>query len=277
MLGSEGAFGVITELTVRVRPVPEVRIYDGWRLPDFATGCAALRRLAQDGPVPTVLRLSDEAETAIGLARPDAIGSAAAAGCLAIAGYEGAADEVRARRAGAGAVLEAAGGVIDPEAGEGWARERYRGPYLRDALLDAGALVETLETVAFWRAVPDLYAAVTAALRDTLTAAGTPPIILCHVSHVYPAGASLYFTVACAQTEEPAAQWRAAKHATGAAILAHGGSISHHHGVGRDHRAELAASSESWGSRCCARSSARLTRRASSIQEYSLLSKTSQS
>jgi alkyldihydroxyacetonephosphate synthase len=240
VLGSEGAFGVITELTVRVRPVPEVRIYDGWRLPGFATGCAALRRLAQDGPVPTVLRLSDEAETAIGLARPDAIGSASATGCLAIAGYEGADDEVRARRAGAGAVLEAAGGVIDPEAGEGWARERYRGPYLRDALLDAGALVETLETVAFWRAVPDLYAAVTAALRDTLTAAGTPPIILCHVSHVYPAGASLYFTVACAQAEEPAAQWRAAKHATGAAILAHGGSISHHHGIGRDHRAELA-------------------------------------
>jgi len=240
VLGSEGAFGVITELTVSVRPVPEVRIYDGWGLPDFATGCAAVRCLAQDGPVPTVLRLSDEAETAIGLARPDAIGSGAASGCLAIAGYEGAGDEVRARRARAGAVLKAAGGIIDPEAGEGWARERYRGPYLRDALLDAGALVETLETVTFWRALPDLYAAVSAALRDTLTAAGTPPIILCHVSHVYPAGASLYFTVACAQAEDPAAQWRAAKHATGAAILAHGGSISHHHGIGRDHREELA-------------------------------------
>ncbi len=102
-------------------------------------------------------------------------------------------------------MLQAAGGVIDPEAGEGWARERYRGPYLRDALLDAGALVETLETVAFWRAVPDLYAAVIVALRETLTAAGTPPIILCHVSHVYPAGASLYFTVACAQAEDPRA------------------------------------------------------------------------
>jgi alkyldihydroxyacetonephosphate synthase len=240
VLGSEGAFGVITELTVRIRPVPETRIYDGWRLPDFPTGCAVLRRLAQDGPVPTVLRLSDEAETAIGLARPDAIGSPAATGCLAIIGYEGAHAEVRARRAGAGAVLQAAGGVVDPEAGEGWARERYRGPYLRDALLDAGALVETLETVAFWRAVPNLYAAVTAALRETLTAAGTPPIILCHLSHVYPAGASLYFTVACAQAEDPAGQWRAAKRATGAAILAHGGSISHHHGIGRDHRGELA-------------------------------------
>ncbi|MEO8968992.1 MAG: FAD-binding oxidoreductase [Solirubrobacteraceae bacterium] len=240
VLGSEGAFGVITELTVQVRPVPELRIYDGWRLPDFAAGCAALRRLAQDGPVPTVLRLSDEAETAVGLAGPNAIGSGTATGCLAIAGYEGAGEEVRARRAGAAAVLQDAGGRIDPEAGAAWARERYRGPYLRDALLDAGALVETLETVTFWRAVPELYAAVTAALRDTLTAAGTPPIILCHVSHVYRAGASLYFTVACAQAQDPAAQWRAAKRMTGAAILAHGGSISHHHGIGRDHRDELA-------------------------------------
>ena len=240
VLGSEGALGVITELTVRVRPAPETRVYDGWRLPDFARGCAALRRLVQDGPVPTVLRLSDEAETALGLARPDAIGSGENAGCLAIAGYEGASDEVAARRAGASAILAAAGGERVPEAGEGWARERYRGPYLRDALLDAGALVETLETVTFWRGVPELYAAVTDAVRDALTAAGTPPVILCHVSHVYPAGASLYFTVACAQSDDPIGQWREAKRATGAAILAHRGSISHHHGVGRDHRSELA-------------------------------------
>ena len=189
--------------------------------------------------MPTVLRLSDEAETAMGLARPDAIGSGEASGCLAIAGYEGEADEVAARRATASAVLEAAGAVRVADAGAGWEHGRYRGPYLRDALLDAGALVETLETVTFWSGVPGLYAAVTAALRDNLTAAGTPPVVLCHVSHVYPTGASLYFTVACAQTADPIAQWRAAKRAAGQAILAHGGSISHHHGVGRDHRAEL--------------------------------------
>ncbi|HET9105334.1 MAG TPA: FAD-binding oxidoreductase [Solirubrobacteraceae bacterium] len=239
MLGSEGAFGVITELTIRVRPRPAQRAYDGWRFPDFATGCAALRRLVQDGPVPTVLRLSDEAETAMGLARPDAIGSAEASGCLAIAGYEGDAGAVTARRAAADAVLADAGAVRVADAGAEWEHGRYRGPYLRDALLDAGALVETLETVTFWSGVPGLYAAVTAALRDTLTAAGTPPVVLCHVSHVYPAGASLYFTVACAQAADPIAQWREAKRVTGAAILAHGGSISHHHGVGRDHRSEL--------------------------------------
>jgi alkyldihydroxyacetonephosphate synthase len=74
------------------------------------------------------------------------------------------------------------------------------------------------------------------ALRAALTEVGTPPVILCHISHVYATGASLYFTVACAQREDPIAQWRAAKSAAMAAIQATGGSISHHHGVGRDHQ-----------------------------------------
>ncbi|MFZ1997384.1 MAG: FAD-linked oxidase C-terminal domain-containing protein, partial [Solirubrobacteraceae bacterium] len=121
-------------------------------------------------------------------------------------------------------------------AGDAWVAGRYRGPYLRDALLDAGALVETLETVTFWAALTGLYRAVATALRDTLTDLGTPPAVLCHISHVYPTGASLYFTVACAQLEDPIAQWEAAKRAAGEAILAAGGSITHHHGVGTDHR-----------------------------------------
>jgi alkyldihydroxyacetonephosphate synthase len=235
ILGSEGAFGVITGLTVALRPVPEQRVYDGWRFASFAEGSDAVRRLVQDGPRPTVLRLSDEAETALNLARPSELGSGAG-GCLAIAGYEGGADDVAARRAAASVVFEAAGAEAVPEAGEAWARDRYRGPYLRDALLDAGALVETLETVAFWSALPRLYEGVTAALRESLSAQGAPPVVLCHISHVYASGASLYFTVACAQLEDPVAQWRRAKAAAGDAILAAGGSITHHHAVGRDHR-----------------------------------------
>jgi alkyldihydroxyacetonephosphate synthase len=235
LLGSEGAFGVITSLTVQVRPAPERRVYDGWRLPSFAAGLEALRMLAQDGPLPTVLRLSDEAESALNLARPSELGSGGG-GCLAIVGYEGSAEWVSLCRAGAGRVLEQAAGELEPGAGEAWERDRYRGPYLRDALLDAGALVETLETVAFWSALPRLYEAVSAAVRDSLAAQGTPPAVLCHVSHVYPAGASLYFTVGCAQSEDPVAQWRSAKAAASDAILATGGSISHHHGVGIDHR-----------------------------------------
>jgi alkyldihydroxyacetonephosphate synthase len=155
---------------------------------------------------------------------------------LAIVGWEGPYEDVERRRRATAELLLGAGGQLVPGAGDGWAEGRYRGPYLRDALLDAGALVETLETVAFWAAVPGLYAAVTAALRDTLAGAGTPPAVLCHISHVYPAGASLYFTVACAMAEDPVAQWRAAKHAANEAILGAGGSITHHHGVGADHR-----------------------------------------
>ena len=139
-------------------------------------------------------------------------------------------------RSEVGAAFRDAGASLDADAGAAWARDRFRGPYLRDALLDAGALVETLETVTFWSGIPALYGAVSAALRDSLTAQGTPPVVLCHVSHVYPAGASLYFTVSCAQLPDPVSQWNAAKAAASDAILATGGSITHHHGVGRDHR-----------------------------------------
>jgi alkyldihydroxyacetonephosphate synthase len=254
VLGSEGILGVITSLTLAVDPVPEHRVYEGWALPSFAQGSALLRRLAQDGPRPTVLRLSDEAETAMGLARPlelapgdpgdpgdpghsgRAAGSEPSGGCLAIVGWEGRYDDVEQRRRATAELLLADGGEAVPGAGDGWAAGRYRGPYLRDALLDIGALVETLETVAFWSALPGLYAAVGGALRDTLSALGTPPAVLCHISHVYVTGASLYFTVACAQLEDPIAQWEAAKAAAGEAILAAGGSITHHHGVGADHR-----------------------------------------
>ncbi|MFH8775260.1 FAD-binding oxidoreductase [Streptomyces sp. NPDC017958] len=239
ILGSEGAFGVITSVLVRIRPLPEVRVYEGWRFASFAEGAAALRRLAQDGPRPTVLRLSDETETLIGLAQPDAIGAGleSNAGCMAITGYEGTAEDTAQRREQAAAVLRDAGGtLVGSEPGERWAHGRYSAPYLRDSLLDAGAFAETLETAAFWSRIPDLYTAVRTALTDTLTEAGTPPLVMCHISHVYENGASLYFTVVSAQGEEPVAHWTRAKHAANDALLAAGGTISHHHGVGTDHR-----------------------------------------
>ncbi|MPY33682.1 FAD-binding oxidoreductase [Streptomyces adustus] len=240
ILGSEGAFGVITAVTVRVRPQPQKRIYEGWRFASFEQGAAALRRLAQDGPRPTVLRLSDETETFVGLAQPDAIGSAdlsANAGCTAIAGYEGTQEETERRREQAAAVLRAAGGtLLGAEPGERWAHGRYAAPYLRDSLLDAGAFAETLETAAFWSRIPELYAAVRTALTETLTAAGTPPLVMCHISHVYENGASLYFTVVGAQGEDAVAHWAPAKAAACEAVLNAGGTISHHHGVGTDHR-----------------------------------------
>jgi alkyldihydroxyacetonephosphate synthase len=236
VLGSEGAFGVVTSVRVRVRPRPEQRAYEGWRFASFDAGLAAIRRLAQDGPLPTVLRLADEAETAVNLADPDVL-SGGTGGCLAICGFEGTADRVPVRRAAVAAVLRDAGGEpLGEGPGDVWRQGRYRAPYLRDPLLDAGALVETLETAAFWSAIPALRTAVTEALTSALAGQGTPPLVLCHVSHVYETGASLYFTVLCAQTDDPVAQWRTAKAAASAAIGTSGGTISHHHGVGTDHR-----------------------------------------
>ncbi len=119
VLGSEGTFGVITSVTVRIRPRPQVREFEGWRFDDFAAGAAALRRLVQDGPLPTVLRLSDEAETAINLADPNVLGGGPG-GCLAVAGFEGTAQDVAARRAACFAALSAAGGTsLGTEPGRG--------------------------------------------------------------------------------------------------------------------------------------------------------------
>jgi alkyldihydroxyacetonephosphate synthase len=242
VLGSEGAFGVITSVAVQVRPRPAASLYEGWRFATFDAGLAAMRELAQDGPQPTVLRLSDEAETAVGLTDSASVGSGdSQSGCLLIAGYEGSAAAVAGQRDGvAAALLDAGGETLGDPPGERWAAGRYAVPYLRDALLDAGAFAETLETATFWSNLTRLYAAVRDALTRSLTEQGAPPLVLCHVSHVYPAGASLYFTVVCAQGDDPVPQWRQAKTAASEAIIAAGGTISHHHGVGTDHRNWLA-------------------------------------
>ncbi len=236
LLGSEGAFGVVTAVTVRVRRVPDTRVHERWRFGSFAEGVEALRALAQSGVTPTVLRLSDETETAVNLATPDQVGAESTGGCLVVTGYEGTAAVVAARRATCSAVLAEAGGTPLGE-DDGWARGRYDGPYLRDALLDVGVLVETLETVTWWSRLQELYDAVRAALTASL---GEATLVLCHVSHVYETGASLYFTVATAQGEDPLTRWLDAKRAASDAMLAHGGSITHHHAVGRDHRPWLA-------------------------------------
>jgi alkyldihydroxyacetonephosphate synthase len=99
-------------------------------------------------------------------------------------------------------------------------------------LLDAGALCETLETATSWSNLTTLKSAVTAALGSALG----PALVMCHISHVYPTGASLYFTVVTAQRDDPADQWRTAKAAASDAMMRHGGTITHHHAVGTDHR-----------------------------------------
>ncbi len=237
VMGSEGAFGVITELTVKVKPAPQETAYEGWRFESFAAGAEAMRRLAQGKVLPAVLRLSDEAETSVNLASPDAVGGEGAGGCLLIVGHEGSPAQVRRSRDSVTSVLGDAGGQsLGSEVGQAWVAGRYDGPYLRDALLDVGVLAETFETVTFWSRLSELYAAVKQGVEQALSEQGTPPLVLCHISHVYETGASLYFTVAAKELDDGLAQWVQAKTAAGDAMIAHGASITHHHAVGRDHK-----------------------------------------
>jgi alkyldihydroxyacetonephosphate synthase len=238
LIGSEGVFGIITRVLVRVHLAPEVTRYEAWSFPDFATGTAALRAVTQTGTGPTVIRLSDEAETGGNLATTEAIGETQiTGGCLAITVFEGTAAHTDSRQAETRELIAALGGT---SLGEGparaWEHGRFGAPYLRDSLLAAGALCETLETATDWSNIPALKTAVTDALTTALAESGTPALVLCHISHVYATGASLYFTVVAGQRGNPIDQWRAAKTDACNAIVATGGTITHHHAVGADHR-----------------------------------------
>jgi alkyldihydroxyacetonephosphate synthase len=238
MIGSEGVFGIITRVRVRVHPVPETTRYEAWSFPDFATGADALRAVVQTSAGPTVIRLSDEAETGVNLATTESIGEdRVAGGCLAITVFEGSEAHTASRHAETRALLEANGGTSLGEApARAWEHGRFGAPYLRDSLLSAGALCETLETATNWSNVPALKAAVTEALTTSLAESGTPALVLCHISHVYPTGASLYFTVVAGQRGNPIEQWRKAKAAASDAMVRTGATITHHHAVGADHR-----------------------------------------
>jgi alkyldihydroxyacetonephosphate synthase len=245
LVGSEGVLGVICEATLRVRPVPELRRYEGWSFRSFAEGREALRVLEQAGAAPDVARVSDEDETRVLLALASRGGWAGRVlrgylrmarhegGCLAIVGFEGGEEDVERRRLHASSLLRGGGGLtLGRKPGAAWLRGRFAAPYLRDELLGWGVLVDTLETATEWSNVQSLYGAVSEALRSAL---GERALVMCHVSHVYPSGASLYFTFLAAQADDALGQWRTAKRAASDAIVAGGGTITHHHAVGRDH------------------------------------------
>lgn len=247
VVGSEGTLGVITELTVAVRTAPEARVYEGWSFASFADGVEAFRVLAQADAAPDVARLSDEEESRLSsmLASSGSMVERAGRaylrargrgeGVFAILGWEGERRHLARRRSRAARLLLGAGGLgLGEGPGRAWQRSRYAAPYLRDDLMDMGALVDTLETATSWSHLPELHRAVGEAVRGALDARA---LVGCHLSHLYTTGASLYFTV-LARVEEGAEldQWRAMKRAAGDAISEQGATITHHHGVGSDHR-----------------------------------------
>jgi alkyldihydroxyacetonephosphate synthase len=249
LVGSEGALGVLSELTLRVRPLPQVRRYEGWSFRSFEAGVEAFRVMEQARAAPDVARLSDEEETRLTLGM-SSTGSTAErllhsylrlrgheGGCLVIVGFEGEEDDVARRRARAAALLRAGGAVaLGSRPGQAWVKSRYRAPYLRDELLDRGVLVETLETATSWSGLLGLHNAVAASIREAIRSRGGEARVMCHVSHLYPSGASLYFTFLARQEQgAELEQWYAAKKAASDAIVRSGGTITHHHAVGRDH------------------------------------------
>jgi alkyldihydroxyacetonephosphate synthase len=249
IVGSEGTLGVIPDVTVRVRPAPGVRRYEAWIAEDFESGTEIVRALAQGPGLPDVIRVSDEEETWVSLTMQGPRGLAGAlfgrylglrrraGGCLVIVGHEGEPESVARRRALAVRELRAGGAAyLGQAAGGSWEHGRFQGPYLRDTLMEMGAMVETLETSHTWSNLLALHSSVGEAIRRSLAGQGTPGLVFCHLSHAYPDGASLYFTfISQARSGAEIEQWREVKRAASEAIVAAEATITHHHAVGLDH------------------------------------------
>jgi alkyldihydroxyacetonephosphate synthase len=249
VIGSEGVFGVIPDVTVRVRLAPRQRRYEAWMAESFEAGAEIVRALAQGPGLPDVIRISDEEETEVSLALSGPRGVAGTlfggylglrrrrGGSLVIVGLEGSEESIARRRAlSVRALRDGGAAYLGQAAGKSWEHGRYQGPYLRDTLMEMGAMVETLETSHTWSQLGELYRAVGTAIRDSLAAQGTPGLVFCHLSHAYADGASLYFTfISRAREGAEVEQWRQVKQTACEAIVATGGTITHHHAVGRDH------------------------------------------
>ncbi|GLZ34391.1 alkyldihydroxyacetonephosphate synthase [Lentzea sp. NBRC 105346] len=242
VIGSEGLFGVITEVALRVRPKPENPCYEGFIVDGWQAGEALIRDLAQRQALADVTRLSDVDETEVAIAltggrKADLLNRyvklrGIKAPCLVIMGWEG-----RSRAATMAATHGHKLVRLGRAMGEAWRHGRFNGPRQRDALLDAGVCVETLETATHWSKLTQLRSAV----RDALTESLGDPVVMCHISHAYETGASLYFTVLVPRDlHDPVAQWERAKTAACSAISGLG-TITHHHAVGRDHAPYLPA------------------------------------
>jgi alkyldihydroxyacetonephosphate synthase len=256
VLGSEGRAGILTEATVRLTPRPEQESFHALFFPDWERARAAVRELAQSGVPLSMLRLSTPGETSINLALAGhprmvrllsgalALRGVGAEGCMLVLGLSGRSRLVELGRRTALGVAREHGGVRLPMLGSQWQKGRFRAPYLRNAAWERGWGVDTVETATPWSRVPGMLAALEGALREALAEQGERVLVFTHLSHLYPTGSNLYTTFLFrlgADAEQTHARWLALKTAASRAIVAQGGTISHQHGVGTDHKPYLEA------------------------------------
>lgn len=256
VLGSEGRFGVITEAVLRVVPRPRVEAIPAWFLGDWPRAVEAAREIARAGLPLSMVRLATPLETATTLAlagesrairalrgylRLRRIGPEP---CLLLVAASGDERLVEPAVREAGSIVRRHGGLgVGGGPGRQWLRSRYRTPDLRDALWILGYAVDTLETAVDWSHLPDLAADLGRTLRHGLDDLGERVHAFSHLSHVYPSGSSLYATYLFRIADDPdetLARWRRLKTTASDTIVRHAGTISHQHGVGRDHRPWLA-------------------------------------
>ncbi|HEY2283883.1 MAG TPA: FAD-binding oxidoreductase [Solirubrobacteraceae bacterium] len=244
LAGSEGVLGIITQAWVRVQPRPSYRASAGVRFERFLDGAACVRALSQSGLSPANCRLIDARE-----ARTTMAGDGSSA--LLVLGFESADHPVAEAMSRALAICAEHGGVVPEDRGDrgggedavgSWRGAFLGAPYLRDVFVAMGVLSETFETAITWERFPAFHEHVTAAVHEAIesvaaSAARGVGQVSCRFTHVYPDGPAPYFTViAPARRGEEVEQWAAIKRAASDAVIAHGGTITHHHAVGRDHR-----------------------------------------
>lgn len=262
VLGSEGRLGIITEATVHVHRVPQVRTILGYFFPTWRAALGAMRDLAASDAHLSVTRVSDARETQFSLATKkaptalDRVQSAALKAyltkrhgyvldqaCLAFIGYEGSPAHVKAQRKLVRSIVSRYGGVcVGSGPGELYDQKKFDTPYIRDFLLDRGVYADVSETAAPWARLPQLYDGVVAEADKAFASIGVRGWIMCHLSHSYHAGACLYFTFAF-KPSTPAdglAQYDAIKRAIQQAFVDNGATLSHHHAVGIEHAPWLA-------------------------------------
>jgi alkyldihydroxyacetonephosphate synthase len=257
VLGSEGRLGILTEATLRVTLLPEAEAFHGIFFPDFDSGQSAVRQILQARLPLVMLRLSTAEETTTTLALAghenllgimEGLLSVRGLGkekCLLLIGFAGKSGLVASYRKEALGIASKLGGVHAGKTfGQQWHKNRFRTPYLRNTLWEKGYAVDTVETATEWSNVTRMVAEVDGALRSALVESGEKVHVFTHLSHLYPYGSSIYTTYVfriSADPDETLLRWQQLKNAASSAIVKAGGTISHQHGVGTDHKPYLLA------------------------------------